>query len=288
MATVNLGRIKPTWQGTWSSSTSYVADDIVAYNSDTWIAVATNTNSAPSDGNANWDLVARGVSAGSVTSTELADGAVTAAKLAPGAAVPDQTGNAGKALVTDGSNLSWGDGGGVLQVKKVHWTATSSMQSNTYVSIPLALSITPKSSTSSFYIDAWINMQPMNHDSNAVLNIHDSALGGSPQATSQHCFQYTPDQGQGSNNRNIGYMNFWSTGSIASPDDYRSAMTNVSGLYTPASASSSARTFTVVARNHLTTSSNGFYFNYGQQDHPHQSVGTSYMMVWEIANSAVA
>jgi len=60
MATVNLGRIKPTWQGTWSSSTSYVADDIVYYNNHAWIAVATNTNSAPSDGNSNWDKMANG------------------------------------------------------------------------------------------------------------------------------------------------------------------------------------------------------------------------------------
>lgn len=118
MATVNLGRIKPQWQGSWSSSTQYVTDDMVAYNNDSWIATTTSTNSAPSDGNSDWDLLARGVSAGSVTATEIADGAITAAKisdatitaakLAPGAAVPDQSGNSGKALVTDGSNLSWG------------------------------------------------------------------------------------------------------------------------------------------------------------------------------------
>ena len=183
--------------------------------------------------------------------------------------------------------MSWGNGGGVLQVKKVHWTATSSMQSSSYVATGLNISITPKSSTSSFYIEAWVNMQPMNHDSNAVLNIHDSLLGGDPNNSSQHCFQYTPAQGSGTANRNIGYMNFWSSGSDNLTDDYRSSMTNVSGLYTPASASSSARTFTVVVRNHLATASNGFYFNYGQQDHPHQSVGTSYIMVWEIADSAV-
>jgi hypothetical protein len=79
MATVNLGRIKPTWQGTWSSSTSYVADDIVYYNNHAWIAVATNTNSAPSDGNSNWD------------------------KMANGASIPDN-GTNGQVLTADGSN----------------------------------------------------------------------------------------------------------------------------------------------------------------------------------------
>jgi len=35
--------------------------------------------------------------------------------IASGANLPGQTGNAGKALKTDGTNLSWGDGGGVIQ-----------------------------------------------------------------------------------------------------------------------------------------------------------------------------
>ena len=109
MATINLGRIKPVWQGAWNSSTQYVAEDIVQYNNDSWVATTTSTNSAPADGNSNWDLLARGVSAGGVGTTELADASVTAAKLAPGAAVPDQTGNSGKVLLTDGSSLSWGD-----------------------------------------------------------------------------------------------------------------------------------------------------------------------------------
>lgn len=108
MATVNLGRIKPVWKGTWNNSTQYLADDMVAYNNDTWIATTTSTNSAPADANSNWDLMARGVSAGGVGTTELADGAVTEAKLAPGAAVPSQTGNGGKILTTDGSTASWG------------------------------------------------------------------------------------------------------------------------------------------------------------------------------------
>lgn len=62
MATVNLGRIKPTWQGAWNNSTQYVADDIVYYNNHAWISVATNTNSAPADGNSNWDKMANGAS----------------------------------------------------------------------------------------------------------------------------------------------------------------------------------------------------------------------------------
>ena len=84
MATVNLGRIKPVWKGAWSSSTQYIADDIVSYNNSAWIAVATNTNSAPASNNVNWSLMALGTG------------------------IPTQTGNSGKVLTTDGTTVSWG------------------------------------------------------------------------------------------------------------------------------------------------------------------------------------
>jgi hypothetical protein len=45
--------------------------------------------------------------ANTVETEDIQDGAVTAPKLAAGAAVPDQTGNSGKFLTTDGTNASW-------------------------------------------------------------------------------------------------------------------------------------------------------------------------------------
>ena len=45
----------------------------------------------------------------SLSADDLADGAVTAAKLAAGAAVPDQSGHAGKFLTTDGTTASWAE-----------------------------------------------------------------------------------------------------------------------------------------------------------------------------------
>jgi len=138
MATVNLGRIKPVWQGTWDNSTQYIADDIVYYNNSAWVAVATNTNSAPADGNANWD------------------------KMAQGSDIPTQSGNSGKVLKTDGSALSWGDGGKVLQ------TLIGAASGNTYSSVALnvrsnydtlgsdhiTITMTPESSTSIIVIHA--------------------------------------------------------------------------------------------------------------------------------------
>lgn len=37
MSTLDLGKIKFLWKGTWSAATSYVANDVVAYNSSVWI-----------------------------------------------------------------------------------------------------------------------------------------------------------------------------------------------------------------------------------------------------------
>jgi len=45
---------------------------------------------------------------GIITGDNILDGSITAADLAPGAAVPSQTGNAGKYLTTDGTDSSWG------------------------------------------------------------------------------------------------------------------------------------------------------------------------------------
>ena len=98
MATIQLGKIKQVWRGTWSSSPNpaYSVDDLVEYTdsgvTSTYIAVSTPGSQVPSSGGSvqsNWNLVAKGV----------AD------------PIPSQSGNSGKALITDGSSVSWGQAG---------------------------------------------------------------------------------------------------------------------------------------------------------------------------------
>ena len=105
MATIQLGKIKQVWRGTWSSSPNpaYSVDDLVEYTdsgvTSTYIAVSTPGSQVPSSSGtvqSNWNLVAKGV----------AD------------PIPSQSGNAGKVLKTDGTNLSFGDGGGWTVVAK--------------------------------------------------------------------------------------------------------------------------------------------------------------------------
>jgi len=107
MATIDLGKIKQVWRGTYNNGTAYVVDDLVAYtdtvgglqNTSTYIAVANTTGNAPASGgsiHASWNLVAQGVPD----------------------RIPSQSGQAGKFLTTNGSAVSFGT---VTQIiKKIH------------------------------------------------------------------------------------------------------------------------------------------------------------------------
>ena len=96
MATIDLGKIKQVWRGTYNNSTAYTVDDLVEYTdsgiTSTYICVANSTGNAPSSSgtaHASWNYVAKGV-------------------VDP---IPSQSGNAGKALITNGSAVSWGQAG---------------------------------------------------------------------------------------------------------------------------------------------------------------------------------
>ena len=68
MATIDLGKIKQVWRGTYNNSTAYTVDDLVAYTdggvTSTYICVTNSTGNAPSTGgsaHASWNYVAKGV-----------------------------------------------------------------------------------------------------------------------------------------------------------------------------------------------------------------------------------
>lgn len=91
MAQIDLGKIKPIWKGDWTTGTAYEKNDMVKNGANSYIATAAHTAGATFSGDsANWDTMAQG------------------------ADIPAQTGNAGKALVTDGTTLSWGNGGSLV------------------------------------------------------------------------------------------------------------------------------------------------------------------------------
>ena len=70
MATIDLGKIKLVWRGTYNNSTAYVVDDLVAFTDtgvlSTYICVANSTGNAPSSGgtaHASWNYVSQGQAA---------------------------------------------------------------------------------------------------------------------------------------------------------------------------------------------------------------------------------
>ena len=94
MATIDLGKIKQVFRGTYNNATAYVPDDLVVFTdtniTSTYICTTASTGNNPSSGgtaHANWAYVAKGV----------AD------------PIPSQSGQSGKFLTTNGSALSFGE-----------------------------------------------------------------------------------------------------------------------------------------------------------------------------------
>ena len=60
MATLNLGRIKPVFQGAYNGSTAYVVDDIVTFGDETFICIQASTGNATSNASYWTKLAAKG------------------------------------------------------------------------------------------------------------------------------------------------------------------------------------------------------------------------------------
>ena len=94
MATIDLGKIKQVFRGTYNNATAYVPDDLVVFTdtgiTSTYICTTASTGNNPSSGgtaHANWAYIAKGVTD----------------------PIPSQSGQSGKFLTTNGSALSFGE-----------------------------------------------------------------------------------------------------------------------------------------------------------------------------------
>ena len=137
MATIDLGKIKFNWRGTYAGGTAYVPDDVVYYVDgsvgSSYMCVTASTGNAPSSGgsvHSSWNFLAKG-QATSPTTTQgdlIVRGASADGRLAIGAA--------GKALKVNsaGNGLEYGNGGGVIQTRfKSITTATTISTATAYV-----------------------------------------------------------------------------------------------------------------------------------------------------------
>ena len=151
MATIDLGKIKQVFRGTYNNATAYAVDDLVVFTdgsvTSTYICTTASTGNNPSSGgtaHANWAFVAKG-QASSPTTTRgdvIVRGVSADERLA--------IGTAGQVLkVNSGANgLEYGAGGGVVQTKSTHKSNTFSTNSTSYTDITgLNVDITPTSSS---------------------------------------------------------------------------------------------------------------------------------------------
>lgn len=188
MATIDLGKIKQVWRGTWSSSPNpaYSVDDLVAYTdsgiTSTYIAVSTPGSQVPSSSGSvqsNWNLVAKGV-------------------VDP---IPSQSGNSGKALITDGTNASWGTAGKLLNIYSTHPTNSTNTTSSSFQDCTgFSLTVTATSSTSKFLIMASANMEcdgSANRSHASIFKDGSTNLGHSAGGlTMMHEYYYPGSQDQ--------------------------------------------------------------------------------------------
>lgn len=62
MATVNIGRLRFVWKGTYSGATAYVVDDVVYFAGGSYVCILASTGNAPSTGvnTAYWNVMSVG------------------------------------------------------------------------------------------------------------------------------------------------------------------------------------------------------------------------------------
>ena len=156
MATIDLGKIKQVFRGTYDNSTAYVPDDLVVFTdgsvTSTYICTTATTGNNPSSGgtaHGSWAYVAKG-QASSPTTTRgdvIVRGVSADERLA--------IGTAGQVLkVNSGANgLEYGAGGGVVQTKSTNKSNTFSTNSTSYTDITgLNVTITPTSSSNKILV----------------------------------------------------------------------------------------------------------------------------------------
>ena len=164
MATIDLGKIKQVFRGTYNNATAYVPDDLVVFTdgsvTSTYICTTASTGNNPSSGgtaHANWAFVAKG-QASSPTTTRgdlIVRGVSADERLA--------IGTAGQALkVNSGANgYEFGVAGGIVQVKsttkKDSYSASSPQGSFTDIT-GLSVDITPTSTSNRILIFAHVHV----------------------------------------------------------------------------------------------------------------------------------
>ena len=183
MATVNLGKIKLKWRGTYAGGTAYTPDDVVYYVDgsvgSSYICVANTTGNAPSSGgtaHASWNYLAKG-QATSPTTTQgdlIVRGASADERLGIGAA--------GKVLKVNSSanGLEYGAGSKILQVIQEYNSSFPRLQTNstTFTASSFKVTITPTAANSKILVDFRYISNNNGQGYDCYMGIRRSIAGG--------------------------------------------------------------------------------------------------------------
>ena len=199
MATIDLGKIKFNWRGTYAGGTAYVPDDVVYYMDgsvgSSYMCVANTTGNAPSSGgtlHASWEYLAKG-QAVSPTTTQgdlIVRGASADERLAIGAA--------GKALKVNasGNGLEYGTAGGMVKLYEYSNTGGTAVNS--------------------FTVDGYFDDSKYMHYRAIVSDVYTAAngnannpsmrfnVGGSPVTSSNYTWGFNEAYGSGTHDRGNG------------------------------------------------------------------------------------
>ena len=215
MATIDLGKIKFNWRGTYAGGTAYVPDDVVYYMDgsvgSSYMCVANTTGNARSSGgtvHASWEYLAKG-QASSPTTTQgdlIIRGASADQRLA--------IGSAGQALKVNASanGLEYGEAGGMVKLASASLTGQSLSSidldhfSTTYKAYEFIFSQAHFSTTARFRcrlkrVDTnahdtsnnyqWLSMHPYNQSGGGGSNVHSSWSNGEWEIMgTNNCHQY--------------------------------------------------------------------------------------------------
>ena len=213
MATIDLGKIKQVFRGTYDNSTAYAVDDLVVFTdgtvTSTYICTTASTGNNPSSGgtaHANWAYVAKG-QATSPTTTQgdiIVRGASADGRLAIGAA--------GKVLKVNSSanGLEYGTGSTVLQCKVSYSGSTVTVTNNSNQSALYGLTsgrvyadlntitITPTSATSTMIIQGLSGMTDAasgSYNGTGAFGVVAILNNASTGAIDNTDYQYYPETG---------------------------------------------------------------------------------------------
>ena len=185
MATIDLGKIKQVFRGTYNNSTAYVPDDLVVFTdgsvTSTYICTTATTGNNPSSGgtaHGSWAYVAKG-QATSPTTTRgdlIVRGVSADERLA--------IGTAGKALKVNASanGLEYGTAGRILQLVTNEISDTKSVSGTNqqnFVDIPgINVTITPTVASSKIHVQFSLGKVSASGNSNLVRFTRNVAGGG--------------------------------------------------------------------------------------------------------------